>query len=440
MIEEKDPLTSGMRICLVSDFFFPNIGGVEAHIYSLAYCLSQSKHKIVIITRERKDFNLTGVRYYSNNLKVYYVPGTAMGPGIVMPMNISTFSLILRNILLREKIQVIHGHQRSSLLVIIMIVLSRIMEIPCVITQHSLFDFNDLGSIELNRVYRLFNKMISHTICVSNTVRENVTLGSHMEPAESSVIPNALDSTFYCAQKVEKNPSKIKIIVFSRLTFRKGVDLLLEILPIVCMKYPNIEFAISGDGPKRVLIEKIVEEYGIQNQVQVQGFTEFKNVPTFLSSGDIFLNVSISEAFCMAILEAAACGLYVVSTDVGGIPEILPPEQMTLCKPNAQDMIEKLSKVIDEAWYKNSSKSPAYIKESYDWFYVAEKTAQVYERALKTENKSSFRKLALLAHTKYIPGFFIVIVCLVFLKFFIWFSDNIYPRGKISKSKKFVLS
>ena len=65
------------------------------------------------------------------------------------------------------------------------------------------------------------------------------------------------------------------------------------------------------------------------------GFATIKEVPKILSSGDIFLNPSVSEAFCMAILEAAACGLYVVSTNVGGISEILPEKYLSLSNPNA---------------------------------------------------------------------------------------------------------
>ena len=44
-----------------------------------------------------------------------------------------------------------------------------------------------------------------------------------------------------------------------------------------------------------------------------------------LLQGNIFLNCSLTESFCIAILEAASCGLFVVSTNVGGVPEVLPP-------------------------------------------------------------------------------------------------------------------
>lgn len=53
-----------------------------------------------------------------------------------------------------------------------------------------------------------------------------------------------------------------------------------------------------------------------------------------LIKGDIFLNTSLTEAFCIAIVEAASCGLFVVSTKVGGIPEVLPESMITFAEPN----------------------------------------------------------------------------------------------------------
>ncbi len=52
-----------------------------------------------------------------------------------------------------------------------------------------------------------------------------------------------------------------------------------------------------------------------------------------LTRGDIFLNCSLTEAFCIAIVEAASCGLLVVSTKVGGVPEVLPPHMLRLAEP-----------------------------------------------------------------------------------------------------------
>lgn len=93
----------------------------------------------------------------------------------------------------------------------------------------------------------------------------------------------------------------------------------------------QVDFYIGGDGPKRLDLEEIQEQYG--NRVQLFGKIDHALVRDFLIRGHIFLNTSLTEAFCMAIVEAAACGLQVVSTKVGGIPEVLPPELITLAEP-----------------------------------------------------------------------------------------------------------
>ena len=60
-----------------------------------------------------------------------------------------------------------------------------------------------------------------------------------------------------------------------------------------------------------------------------------------LCRGNIFVNCSLTEAFCIAIVEAASCGLLVVSTRVGGVPEVLPPHLIKLCDP-VSDGINKI--------------------------------------------------------------------------------------------------
>jgi phosphatidylinositol glycan class A protein len=65
-----------------------------------------------------------------------------------------------------------------------------------------------------------------------------------------------------------------------------------------------------------------------------------------LVKGNIFLNCSLSEAFCIANLEAAACGLLVVSTNVGGVPEVLPGDMTILAEPEPESMIEAMDEAL----------------------------------------------------------------------------------------------
>jgi hypothetical protein len=67
-----------------------------------------------------------------------------------------------------------------------------------------------------------------------------------------------------------------------------------------------------------------------------------------LVKGDIFLNTSLTEAFCMAIVEAASCGLSVVSTEVGGIPEVLPEQFIYCVQPSVCSIQAGLERAVED--------------------------------------------------------------------------------------------
>lgn len=97
-----------------------------------------------------------------------------------------------------------------------------------------------------------------------------------------------------------------------------------------------------------------------------------------LCRGHIFLNTSLTESFCIAILEAACCGLLVVSTDVGGVPEVLPPHMAYLAKPDAKSIIKQLSKAVQDIRKINTENWNSELSEIYNWRTVAERTEKVY--------------------------------------------------------------
>ncbi|KAG8082198.1 hypothetical protein GUJ93_ZPchr0014g46988 [Zizania palustris] len=77
------------------------------------------------------------------------------------------------------------------------------------------------------------------------------------------------------------------------------------------------------------------------------GAVPHAQVRSVLISGHIFLNSSLTEAFCIAILEAASCGLLTVSTRVGGVPEVLPDDMIVLAQPAPEDLVQAVKKAID---------------------------------------------------------------------------------------------
>jgi phosphatidylinositol glycan class A protein len=102
--------------------------------------------------------------------------------------------------------------------------------------------------------------------------KENTVLRSHVPPERVSVIPNAVDTARFvpdvCAQP---SPPTVTIVVMSRLVYRKGVDLLLELIPAVCEAFPHVEFVVGGDGPKFALLVEMRERHGLQRRVELLG-------------------------------------------------------------------------------------------------------------------------------------------------------------------------
>lgn len=74
----------------------------------------------------------------------------------------------------------------------------------------------------------------------------------------------------------------------------------------------------------------MIERHNLADRVEMLGALKHTEVRGVLTRGQIFLNCSLTEAFCIAIIEAASCGLLAVSTRVGGVPEVLPSNMLLL--------------------------------------------------------------------------------------------------------------
>ncbi|KAM0944623.1 putative phosphatidylinositol N-acetylglucosaminyltransferase [Dioscorea sansibarensis] len=379
------------RILMVSDFYYPNFGGVENHIYYLSQCLLQLGHKVVVLTHSYG--NRSGVRYMTGSLKVYYVPWRPFVLQNTMP-TIYLSLPIIRTILIRERITVVHGHQAFSTLCHEALMHARTMGYKVVFTDHSLYGFADVGSIHMNKVLQFSLADIDQAICVSHTSKENTVLRSGIPPEKVFVIPNAVDTAMFTPAHKRLDCDTIVIVVISRLVYRKGADLLVEVIPEVCNLFPNVRFIVGGDGPKRVRLEEMREKHSLQDRVDMLGAVPHAQVRSVLISGHIFLNSSLTEAFCIAILEAASCGLLTVSTKVGGVPEVLPDDMIVLAEPNPYDMVQAIKKAIHMLPYIDPHLMHDRMKSLYSWHDVAKRTEVVYNRARQCSKKDFLYRLS----------------------------------------------
>lgn len=214
-----------------------------------------------------------------------------------------------------------------------------VMGLRTVFTDHSLGAFNDAAMIQLNKVIKWLMSQVDASITVSQAGKDNLTLRAAIQPDKIFVIPNAVNtSEFKPNPQMQKPKNTINIVVVSRLAFRKGVDLLVDIIPLILLKYPDVRFIIGGDGPKRDILEEMRDNFNLHDKVEMLGEIQPRDVHKVLCRGHIFLNTSLTEAFCIAILEAVSCGLLCVSTNVGGIPEVLPPSMVFLAPTKPKEI------------------------------------------------------------------------------------------------------
>ncbi|RKP08669.1 hypothetical protein THASP1DRAFT_34611 [Thamnocephalis sphaerospora] len=373
---------------MVSDFFYPNMGGVESHLFHLSQQLIRRGHKVIVVTHAYG--NRAGVRYVTNGLKVYYLPAW-VGYQQATPPTFFSFFPIMRNIFVREQIDVVHGHQALSPLCHEAIFHARTMGLRTCFTDHSLFGFNDLGNVVGNKVLKFTLSDIDHVICVSHTSKENTVLRAALNPQDVSVIPNAIAASQFAPDPGAPDPNwsgywrmraQVTIVVISRLVYRKGIDLLVAIIPRVCALHPKVRFLIGGDGAKRIDLEQMRENCLLHDRVRFIGSVKHHDVRNVLVQGQIFLNTSLTEAFCIAVVEAASCGLAIVSTRVGGVPEVLPPHMIYFAQPEEDDLVRAVDQAIQAAYLKKvlPTRQHAEVKQMYSWANVAERTEIVYDR------------------------------------------------------------
>ena len=160
---------------------------------------------------------------------------------------------------------------------------------------------------------------------VSRFLKEKTLTNYHIEK-DIKVIHNFIDTNVYKPQdcdgfREKMAPNGEKILVHtSNFRVVKRVTDTIRILEKVKKELP-VKLLLVGDGPDRSECERLARELNLQKEVIFLGKQDA--LAQILSSSDIFLMPSQSESFGLSALEAMACGLPVVSSSVGGLPELI---------------------------------------------------------------------------------------------------------------------
>lgn len=360
-------------IALVTDYFYPSTGGIETHVRTIGEEMCRAGHRVVVITHRYKDH--AGLMMVGS-LRVYYLDLPLIACNTAFPTLFGSY-LLYKKIFDLHRIEIVHGHQSMSTMCMEAIYHANHLNIKTVLTDHSVFEFGKFERIVCDALSVLVCKNLDRGICVSNIARINTERRTGIPLDSIEVIPNGIDPRYFYP-KEKRRSRKIRVLFCARLVFRKGIDLLVSALPLIC-RHKDIEVLIVGDGPKRDDVMQIIDEAELQGRVKVVGEMSYKSIPDVMRESDIFLNTSLTETFCTSILEAASCGLLVVSTNVGGIHEVLDEGVIYFCRPTPEDIAEQIFNAAQSLAEHDPRRNYQRILERYNWKIIAEQTLRVYD-------------------------------------------------------------
>jgi len=170
-----------------------------------------------------------------------------------------------------------------------------------------------------------------NTFAVSHAVAASL---NRSVQARCAVIPGTIarPEQYEWIRPVEvDSAAAIRFLSVARLSWEKGIEVLLDAAWMVSRDFRNAEFHIVGDGGRRNHIETRIRERGLTSHVHLHGFQE--NIPEYLSRCHVFVLPSLHEGLPMSIIEAMMAGRPVIATEVGGVPELVDSKTGWLVKP-----------------------------------------------------------------------------------------------------------
>lgn len=239
---------------------------------------------------------------------------------------------------------------------------------PFVLTLHG-GNLPSFAAQHPHRISRLINAGAIVTTPSRYLLEEMSTYRSDIR-----LIPNPID--------IEPYPFRLRSSPTPRLLFLRALhrmynpSLAVQTLQELSQTHPDAALTMvgpdKGDGAKADLLENI-SLMGLQDSVTISGAVTKADVPNIMSQADIFINTTNVDNTPISVIEAMACGLCIVSTNVGGIPYLLEHEHDALLVPpnDPQAMADAVRRILTEPGLAERLSRNARSKaEQFDWSVI----------------------------------------------------------------------
>jgi glycosyltransferase involved in cell wall biosynthesis len=260
--------------------------------------------------------------------------------------------------------------------------------IPLIVTIH--------GSDLLIYPYR--NKLIfSHSLKVLKKASRFITVSYQLKnkcynefnvsEKKIKVIPNGYDHKTFNFKPKKKVNDQLVILFVGNIIKAKGIFDLLDAIKIIRKLdqniYQKISWVIVGKGADMEEFKKRLNTFNIINDIKVVGQVPHEKISKYMKNADFVILPSWSEGLPATLVEAMGCGLPIIATKVGGIPEIINKDIGILVDPkNPEELAKGIINAISKDW--NRKLISEYTKR-YTWEKNAEKTIKMYKEALNSE-------------------------------------------------------
>ncbi len=343
-----------MNILLISPYFSPMVGGVETHLDDLCSFLNKQRHRVYVrtykalgtkergIAREKRGYiNIHRIWWPDFNLIFKLEPYPILKFFYLFPaLFLDCFIHLVRQ---QKAIDVIQAH--GFIAALLAVILGKIFRKRIIVNTHVGFNLSN-GIMTAIIKWTLMNSV--KVLVLTEGIKVSlINLGIPKEKIE--VYHYWVDQNKFNIQKNGKKmlgwENKFVVLFVGRLIEVKGVRRIFEL----AKKLKDVTFVIIGAGPLKDELKQKSEEY---SNILFLGKIENTKLPIYYSASDVLLIPSkmieqeYEEGIPRVIIEALSCGLPVISTKAGGIPEMLTERVGRLTGDN----VKEVGKVIDNLY------------------------------------------------------------------------------------------
>lgn len=366
-----------MRIALVAEDYYPQLGGVPEHVHHFAEELHRRGHEATIVTSRMRGAHVDPpyVRRVGTSLVIYSNGGVArVTAGWRLTARLTA---LLRDG--RYDVVHIHGGLAPTLGVVAPRAAAR-AGVPVVATFHSWFP-RSLG-------YRLFRRPLQRmlgrhaaAIAVSSSV---VSAMSRYFDAPWEIVPNGVDTTRFHpnGRRTAVDGAAPQLLFLGRLEPRNGLGTALAAMPTILERFPNAVLTVAGDGPFRTGYERDAAPLG--DHVRFLGAV-FADRPERYRDADLYLCPTTRASFGITLLEAMASGTPMLVSNLPAFRDVIGQSEAGLALPigDAVAWARAAIRLLDDPQRRHlMGEAGRRRAEEFAWPVIADRVLEIYRRAV----------------------------------------------------------